>query len=61
MSLEELAEFERNSKRLGLVLHELYMKARDKRKAAEIRRMLAEGRITYREAVRRLRVLAEAR
>ena len=48
------------SKLLGLALHELYMKARDKRKAAEIRRMLAEGRITYREAVRRLKALAEA-
>ena len=61
MSLRELVEFERRSKQLGLVLHELYMKARDKREAARIRKMLAEGKITYQEAVRELKKLAETR
>ena len=55
-----LDELEERSKEKSLRLFELFMKARNKKKAAEIWEMHTYGKISYEEALRRLRELARS-
>ena len=56
----EIVEHEGRERKRSLPLFELFQRARDKQRAAEIIEEYAYGRIGYDEAVRRLRVIAEA-
>lgn len=59
--LQELLEHEEIVRRKGTQLFWLYMKVRDRGKAARIVADALRGKITYEEAMRRLKALAEAR
>jgi len=58
--LQQLLEHERIVKEIDTRLFQLYMKARDKRKAAKIVAEAMRGKITYQEAMKRLRALTSA-
>ncbi|BES81254.1 hypothetical protein [Pyrodictium abyssi] len=55
---QELVAHELRERKLNLRLFELLQKARDREKAAKIIEDYAYGRISYREALRRLKALA---
>ena len=58
--LQQLLEHEETVKRKDTKLFRLYMKARDKRRAAKIIADAMRRKITYQEALRELKKLAEA-
>jgi len=58
--LQQLQEHEQIVKEKDTQLFQLYMKARDRKKAAKIVAEAMRGKITYREAMKRLRALAGA-
>ena len=59
--LQQLQEHEEIVRKKDTQLFQLYMKARDRKKAAKIVAEAMRGKITYREAMKRLKALAEAR
>lgn len=59
--LQQLLEHEEIVKRKDTKLFRLYMKARDKRRAAKIIADVMRRKITYQEAVKKLKELAETR